>query len=221
MELIAAIKSRRSIRSFKSDVVPDEIISKVLDIARFSPSGVNAQPWEFLIVTGKSLEKLRSIGVMNALSGAPPDQAEMPYTGVYRERQVALGKEIFRVMGIPREDRKKRQEWQLEGMRFFGAPVVILICMDDAYYLEHRDIALIDTGIVTYAITLAAIEFGLGTCIQFQGIMYAKNVREALNIPATKRLVSCISLGYPDWEAPINSLRVERESLDKMTIWMR
>jgi nitroreductase len=220
MELIEAIKFRTSIRHFESTPVPPEIISKVLDIARYSPSGTNTQPWEFIVLTGKSLEKLKSIGISKTSSGIGPDNPTAPYKGVFRERQVVLGKEMFRIMGIEREDQKQRQEWVLEGMRFFGAPMVILICMDNEYYSDRRDIASVNIGIVTYAITLAALEFKLGTCIQFQGLMFAKDVRKALNIPETKHLASCISIGYPDWKAPINNFRAGRESLDKMTSWM-
>ena len=220
MELTDAIKSRKSIRGFKPDAVPKEIIDKVLDTARFSPSGVNAQPWESLVLTGKSLGKMKSIGVTNTLSGITPDSIEERYTGIYRERQVVLGREMFRILGIEREDRKRRQEWVLNGMRFFGAPMVILICVENEYYINREHIASVDIGIVTYAITLAALEYELGTCIQFQGIVYPKDIKEALNIPETKRLVSCIAIGYPDLTAPINNLRSQRESLDKMTTYL-
>lgn len=221
MELVDAIKSRISIRSFKPVPVPDGIISNVLDIARFSPSGTNTQPWEFIVVTGKSLEKLRAVGINNITKGIASDHPMSPYTGIYRERQVVLGKEIFRIMGIAREDKKGREEWVLEGVRFFGAPAVIIIAVDNEYYINREEIGAVNIGIVVYAITLAALEFGLGTCIQHQGIQFARDVKKALNIPESKHLVTCLSIGYPEWTAPINKLRAEREMLDKMTTWMR
>lgn len=220
MEVIDAIKSRISIRCYKPDPIPRDIMTKVLDVARFSPSGTNTQPWEFYVVTGKTLENIKSIGVKNIAEGVAIDEPAVPYSGDFRRRQVALGIEMFRIMGIQREDKKRREEWVLEGMRFFGAPAVIWICLDKAYYQERRDIALVNIGVVTYAITLAALEFKLGTCIQFQGLMYAREVQKALNIPETKHLASCLSIGYPDWNAPINSLRSERESVEKLTTWI-
>lgn len=220
MELIEAIKARRSIRRYKSDPVPRELIAKVLDLARLSPSATNCQPWEFVVLTGDTLEKVKRLNIELLTSGTAPDNSVQPYTGIYRERQVVLGKEIFRIMGIGREDREKRKEWEAEGMRFFGAPVVILICVDDEYFSTHPQMAFVNVGIATYAITLAALEYGLGTCIQFQGIWYAEAVKKAVGIPESKHLVSCISLGYPDWEAPINKLRSERESLDNLITWI-
>ena len=50
MELLEAIKGRRSVRAFKPQDVPDEIVEQLVDAARHAPSAGNLQPWEFLIV---------------------------------------------------------------------------------------------------------------------------------------------------------------------------
>jgi len=49
-EFAEVVKSRRAIRKFKPDPIPDETIEKILDVARWAPSGGNAQPWEFIVV---------------------------------------------------------------------------------------------------------------------------------------------------------------------------
>ena len=59
MELLEAIKMRRSIRAFKPDPVPKEIILELLGVAIRAPSGVNSQPWEFFIISGKTLNNVR------------------------------------------------------------------------------------------------------------------------------------------------------------------
>jgi len=51
MELLEAIKSRISIRAFKLDQIPKEILTELLDVARWAPSGTNTQPWEFFVLT--------------------------------------------------------------------------------------------------------------------------------------------------------------------------
>ena len=51
MELLEAIKSRKSIRAFKPDQVPREVLTELLDVARWAPSGTNTQPWEFIVLT--------------------------------------------------------------------------------------------------------------------------------------------------------------------------
>src|SRR3990172_1886643 len=50
MQVREAIQKRRSIRKFKVDAVPDVLIMQLLESARLAPSGLNVQPWEFIVV---------------------------------------------------------------------------------------------------------------------------------------------------------------------------
>lgn len=59
MDILKTIKNRRSIRAFKSQNVPVEIVEKLIDAARWAPSAGNIQPWEFIIV--RKLEIKRSL----------------------------------------------------------------------------------------------------------------------------------------------------------------
>ena len=49
-DLLQLVKQRRSVRSFKADPIPDEHISRIIEIARWAPSGFNLQPWEFIVI---------------------------------------------------------------------------------------------------------------------------------------------------------------------------
>jgi nitroreductase len=49
-ELLELAKNRRSIRRFKPDPIPDEYIDKIIEVARWAPSGFNQQPWEFVVI---------------------------------------------------------------------------------------------------------------------------------------------------------------------------
>ncbi len=53
--LLEMVKARRSIRRFKPDPVPDEYVDKIIEVARWAPSGFNQQPWEFVVVKNKEL----------------------------------------------------------------------------------------------------------------------------------------------------------------------
>ena len=55
-DLLALMKARRSIRRLKPDPVPDEAVEKVLEAARWAPSGANTQPWEFIIVNDDEIK---------------------------------------------------------------------------------------------------------------------------------------------------------------------
>ena len=48
--LLDLVKKRRTIRQFKSDPIPDEYITKIIDVARWAPSGFHTQPWEFVVI---------------------------------------------------------------------------------------------------------------------------------------------------------------------------
>ncbi len=57
MKLEEAIYGRRSIRRYKSEDVPHEVIMKAIDMARHAPSAGNLQPWEFIIVKDEEIKK--------------------------------------------------------------------------------------------------------------------------------------------------------------------
>ena len=60
MEIIEAIRSRRSVRSFKPMPVSKKVLEEVLDASRWAPSGSNTQPWEFAVLGGKVTEEVNS-----------------------------------------------------------------------------------------------------------------------------------------------------------------
>ena len=60
MEVFDCIRSRRTVRTFKPDPVPDEVVHRMLQAARWAPSSSNSQPWHFIVV--KSRETLAALG---------------------------------------------------------------------------------------------------------------------------------------------------------------
>ena len=168
MDLIEAIKARRSIRGYRDTPVPGESLKAVLEAALLSPSAVNHQPWECIVLTGESLELAKRVNVGQFTAGTEmkPDFPAGEYSGAYRDRQLTLAKDIFGAMSISRDDKEKRTQWVLKGMRFYDAPAAILICADETVLRDENQTSLFDLGIVTQTIALAALEYDLGTCIQ-------------------------------------------------------
>jgi len=58
MDVFEAVKGRRSVRRYKTDVVQKELIEKMLDAARWAPSGGNIQPWKFIVISDRNLLEL-------------------------------------------------------------------------------------------------------------------------------------------------------------------
>lgn len=56
MDIYEAARCRRSVRSFKPDPIPQETLERVLDVARCAPSGMNMQPWKFVLVRDAALK---------------------------------------------------------------------------------------------------------------------------------------------------------------------
>ena len=220
MEIIEAIRARRSIRAFKPDPVPQEVLRAILDVATKAPSAMNTQPWEFAVIAGDVLQKIKEDNVAHLRSGAPARVDHLvvgwPPDSVYRTRQVDLAKQIFALMDIPREDKEKRAEWLERGFRFFDAPAAIIIMTDKN--LSEAGPA-VDIGAAMQIICLAALTHGLGTCIEDQGILFSDVVRKYTGIPESKRIMIAIAIGYPNGDFPANRLESTRENIDNITTW--
>jgi nitroreductase len=221
MDLIQAIQSRKSIRGYKTDPVPKDVLKSIMEIATRAPSAMNTQPWEFFVLGGEVLKKVVEANVRNLRSGVAPkgehNVVGWPGDSVYRTRQVNLAKELFRLMDIPREDKQKRADWMELGFRFFDAPVAIIVTADQCL---GENTPLIDVGIVIQNICLAALEYGLGTCIEDQGVLYPDVMREMAEIPDSKRILMAIAMGYPDWRFPANKIQSSRVPTEENTVWL-
>ncbi len=225
MDIVEAINQRKSIRAFKSDPVPKEILKEIMELALRSPSWGNTQPWEFVIVTGKTLEEIRQAFAARAAT-AVPDNPDIPrprgFPQPYDTRYRAVGKRVLELKGINREDKEKRMWWILQGLRLFEAPCAIYICIDRTIYRQGDALnmwPLFDCGLVAENIMLLATRYGLGTVAQIQAVAYPDVLRKVLGIPDSKLIVLGIAVGYPDWGDPVNQLRSERDPLDTVSTW--
>jgi len=216
-----AIRARKSIRGYRPDPVSREILAEILETACRTPSPMNTQPWEFFVITGPVLDALKKRNTENFRSGKPAEPEHLvvgwPKDSVYRRRQVALAEQLFRLMDIPRDDRTKRMEWMERGFRFFDAPAVIVLVVDRS--LSETG-PLFDIGAVMQSLCLAALPYGLGTCIEDQGVMYPRDLRELAAIPDSKRVMMAVAIGYPDPDFPANQVETEREPVETITTWI-
>lgn len=214
MELRDAINARHSIRGFLPDPVSKEILEDVLSMGIRAISATNAQPWELIVVSGAQLDALRAENIRYLLENTPFDTKDQQLTGVYDARRKTVGKQLFAAMNIGREDKKARAEWTMRGFRFFDAPAAILICMDSTL---NQTVFRLEVGALAQNICLAAMEHGLGTCVENQGVMYQTPLRQILQIPEDKRIEVGIAIGYPDSSFPANNVVTERDSLQNIT----
>jgi nitroreductase len=217
MKVSSALAARKSVRAFTSKSVEQTLVRELLRLAGHAPSGVNTQPWEVAVVTGKAKERLQR-GIEAEARGGTPNSLEYKYypdTWVepFKSRRKACGLAMFSTLGITREDKERQQEQWMANYRAFDAPVMLLFFVDDV--LETG--SYLDYGMFIQSIMLAALELGLTTCPQAALAEYPSVVREQLNYSSSKKLICGMALGYEDTEALVNSYRTDRLSIDEYT----
>ena len=210
-------QARRSIRGYKTDPIPREILEEIIHIAKHAPSSMNTQPWHFHVLTGEPLERIRKGNTEKMMAGSSVDREiklNHGYEGPHRERQIEIAVQLFEALGIARDDKERRMDWVMRGFRQFDAPVSIVITVDKA--LADDTIAHFDCGAATYGLVLAAWSKGIGSVVNGQGIMQSSVVRENANIPEDQVIMTCVAMGYPDDSFVANDVKSRRSPNDKV-----
>jgi nitroreductase len=223
MDVAETIKQRRSIRAFKQDPVPSQILKEIMEQALRAPSGSNVQPWECFVVQGKKLDEIKQAYTAKATEMPNFDfYVPFQYSEPYDTRRKGVLKGLMGIRGIAREDKEKRMQFQLQGMRMWGAPAVIYICTESSLYRQGEKVnswPMFDCGLLSQNIMLLAAAQGLGTAPLIQAAAYPDVLRKILGVPESKLFLLGIAIGYPDWDDPINSFRSERAPMDEVIRW--
>lgn len=215
------VVGRRSIRGFKPEPVPRGVIREVLELAMRAPSSLNTQPWNFYVVAGEPLDRIRAGNTERNLAGVPSSRefrSHGEYAGAHRERQIEIAKQLFGAMGIERDNKEKRMDWIMRGFRQFDAPVSIVVTYDRS--IHGGDIGPFDCGAVTNALVNAAWSRGLGCVINSQGIMQSPVVREHAGIPDDQVIMICVAMGWPDDAFPANAVVSHRKPVDEAAVFV-
>lgn len=194
-ELVELIKTRRSIRKFTSEPVPDECLEKILDAARWSMSGANGQPWEFIVVRNR--ETIKSLAdTFRRTIGDVTWVMESTRSEEFRQPR-------FRTTGTPEQQQKNIRQRLAE---WSDAPLLIAI-LGDRRTVQASTIAgrvfetrPFDKGLATaaYIIHLVAAAQGLGA--QWVGLWdtaFNEDFKEVLGVPSVFLISMLIPIGYP------------------------
>ena len=188
LTLSEAINQRRSVRKFKPNTVPDEIIDQMLEAARLAPSATNRQPWRFQVIRDPALkQKLCDEAVMGS-----PHVLEAPVV-------IVCGSELLTFV--------KGHKKAPPGSEYFGA--------DSEEWEELKKFlpdAHQNTFIAVEHMALMAAALGVGTC-WVQSIRYGQ-VGRTLGWPRNIAACVLLAVGYPDDEAPPRT----RNSIEEIVI---
>ena len=216
MDVFKAIQDRRSARAFKPDSVPKEKIEEVLKLTINAPSSNNLQPWEFVVVMDEEKDRLSH-----------------KLTRAYQEKRLSCGSgavkplpDAIRQRGIKTLESMKVyadkigvsiDDFVNEGScNFYGAPVAIILCLDDCFSSRQ----MVDVGAAVGYLVLAAHASGLATCPVGLIVDYADEIKDLLNIPESKKVVIGIALGYPDQENPMSQFQSSRADINELVRWI-
>ena len=176
----AFIRSRRSVRRFLPQPMPQEVLSRILETAALAPSAHNRQPWRFVILAS-SESRARLSDAMGAdfrrdllADGLPPDEVEAQ---VERSRR-----------------------------RILEAPAALLLCLDESEMDQYPDqrrqgaehlMAVQGVAMAGQNLLLAAHAEGLGSVWMCAPLFAPQAVRRALSLPEVWQPQGLVLLGYP------------------------
>jgi coenzyme F420-0:L-glutamate ligase/coenzyme F420-1:gamma-L-glutamate ligase len=189
--------SRRSIRQFRPDPVPDEAVRRILEAAHAAPSAHNAQPWRFVVLKDSDHRRLLAERMAEAYARDAEADGQNP------------------------EAIRARNERSVK--RISGAPLAILIFIDEGCLpmdpgrrAEGERLLLVQSAAAAVQnLLLAAHAGGLGACWICAPAFCPQAVRESLGLPEGWTAQALILIGYPA-EEPKDP---EKRPLEEVVEW--
>lgn len=214
MQTLEALKSRKCVREFLDKPISKEVLEKLFDAAKWTPSSKNTQPWKIAVVSGQ-----RKIDLMHKILAAC-DNREKPrmeynydgdtaLTDELKERAIKCGHDLYGALGIDRDDKERRINQWKKNYISFGSPTAIFI-------FKHKNTGIsgyMDCGMLIQSIMLAALDLGLATCPQASLGHYPDIVKKELDGFDDYTLLCGIAIGYENTSADVNNYRTEREDI--------
>lgn len=195
MNFLEVLESRRSIRKFKPDMIPDNYITDILEAGRLAPSGTNLQPTRYIVIKNKeSIEKLKECTPLPFVPSAPVIIAccvdtHVMATSADRFKELREAK-AFVDTPLDSNDYSKRRK-----------------SMDQNTFNSYL---YLNAAIAIDHITLRATDLGLGSCWV---MMFDKDkTRELLELDERYEIVALIPIGYPN-QSPAQRPRLDIKEL--------
>lgn len=184
------VKTRRSVRKFKPDPIPEEHVTQMLEAARLAPTAGNRQPWKFLIIQDPArIGRMKQMCISLRIKSQTDEKEHTP----------AEMEELRKKIGTYYDD-------------FFSAPLYIAVLTDSNAPYAHYNVH--DGALAAGFLCLAALALGYGTVYTTESI-YESATREACRIPDHYERVCIVPVGIPDGskEAP------PKKSLEDLVVY--
>lgn len=176
MDLQTAIKERRTIRKFKREPVPRELIEKLIKEAMWAPSAMNTQPWKFIVLTGSSKDGLI------AIAEGCIEKLDVRMQSLFNDKMRSFVRGYFKDFG--------------------GAPAVLALLSHLPEEEVYQKGSLYSSCAAMQNFLLLAHEAGLGACWMTGPLWVEDAVVEYLNCPGWG-LIGLTPVGWPDQIPPV------------------
>lgn len=201
MDVFDAISERQTVWSYQQRQVEPEKIERILEAARWAPSGANSQPWDFVVVTDTAtksqLKGLLKEGHSRWMTQAMPEPRPQSAIDVIHQwvEGYSHGCTEFIVCCVNYRT---------------GADPARQAKLEYIYHMNHQSI-----GAAMENLMLAATALGLGTHWVGAASLVQAELQQLLGIPASVEVIAVLTLGYPaaDAGAPQGSPRGKRDRL--------
>jgi nitroreductase len=211
LTVTAALQRRISTRAFLDKPVALADVEALLDVARWSPSGGNLQPWKVIAVAGAEKDEIIALAKTASMANPAGEEGDRPIYPAnmwepHRSWRYMVGEDMYALLGIPREDKFARLAHIARNFEFFGAPVGLFFVIDER--MGHGQWAHL--GMFMQSLALAAEERGLATCMQEAWARLRTTLKAHFGLGETEMIYCGMALGYADPDAAVNRLRTER-----------
>lgn len=168
MDAIDAIRRRTSVKRYRPDPVPRDIIERLLDCAVRAPNHKLTEPWRFAVLTGRSKERLADIRARHRLGKYDDPTSEEARSRSEKARRETLeSPAVIVVMSRTSEDEIRDEE-------------------------DYAAVMMATANLMT-----AAQSLGLGTYLKTGGVMSESGLADLVGLPEGYRVVGLVSVGYP------------------------
>jgi len=221
MQLAQILDKRKSCRAFLDRPVDPQLLRSIITKAARAPSNGNLQPWQIYIVTGTALASLKQTTKQLVDDQVPLQTPEYqvypkPLKDMYDQRRQEIGEDLYRVLGIPREDKQKRRGQFAKNALMFNAPVGVFAYIDRSLSYGQW----MDLGMYLQSVMLLCEGHGLATCAQGYWTFFHETVRQTTGASDDLMLACGIAIGFEDQDAPINKVRSSRVAVEDFAVFI-
>lgn len=214
MEYTQVVDRRHSCRGFSDAPVSRQEVEQIAALAQKAPSWGNTQPCKLYAVGGGKAQEIRR-RLVEAMRSERPQEPDLVMPMAFEQGMSArykdLGRALFKVLDIGREDAAKRAAHYANNFGAFGAPCLLFVTVPKG----QTSYAVFDAGAFVHGLCLAAASLGLGTVILAALARFPEEVRAVAPIPESEDMVIGVALGHPDPQAPANRFRSSRQPLEE------